>query len=72
MKAWDEANVSRSTFNEILTQVHIHASDREIFARLFTMLDKSGDDHINYQEFLVGISPLIKGDVQHKFQSKLY
>jgi len=29
--------------------------------RLFTMLDKTGDEQVNYREFIVGISPMITG-----------
>jgi hypothetical protein len=30
--------------------------------RLFTMLNKTGDEQINYREFIVGVSPMITGD----------
>ena len=30
--------------------------------RLFTMLDKTGDEQVNYREFIVGISPMITGN----------
>ena len=30
------------------------------------MFDKTGDDNVNYREFIVGISPLITGDVETK------
>ncbi|OQR96437.1 hypothetical protein THRCLA_07281 [Thraustotheca clavata] len=51
-----EPNLTRSDFNAGLD----HDSDRAILDRLFTMLDKTGDEVIHYQEFLVGIAPLVK------------
>ena len=38
------------------------------------MLDKTGDQQINYREFLCGIAPLITGDVKEKlnFAFELY
>ena len=49
-------------------------SDTEILDRLFTMFDKTGDDQVNFREFVVGISPLITGDVVSKlnFSFELY
>lgn len=60
--------LSRSSFREALSTVGVVESDTEILDRLFTMFDKSGDDQVNFREFLVGISPLVTGDVQSKIK----
>ncbi|KDO32990.1 hypothetical protein SPRG_02681 [Saprolegnia parasitica CBS 223.65] len=57
-----EPNLTRADFNAGLD----HESDRAILDRLFTMLDKTGDDVIHYQEFLVGVAPLVKGNLLSK------
>ena len=38
------------------------------------MLDKTGDDQINFKEFIVGVAPLINGDMVDKlnFSFELY
>ena len=38
------------------------------------MLDKTGDQQINYREFLCGIAPLVTGEVKEKlnFSFELY
>eukprot|EP01042_Synura_sphagnicola_P029570 gene29570-38133_t len=51
--------ISRTDFTEALTIVGINQNDADILDRLFTMYDKSGDDQINYKDFVVGIAPLI-------------
>jgi Ca2+-binding EF-hand superfamily protein len=66
--------ISRNEFREALESVGISESDTEILDRLFTMFDKTGDDQVNFREFIVGISPLITGDVISKlnFSFELY
>mmetsp|Transcript_33602 Transcript_33602/g.106190 ORF Transcript_33602/g.106190 Transcript_33602/m.106190 type:complete len:199 (-) Transcript_33602:367-963(-) len=66
--------ITSDEFGEALQAVGIHESDAEILNRLFVMLDKSGDDQINFREFAVGIAPLITGDVMEKmaFSFQLY
>ncbi|KAF0685094.1 Aste57867_22968 [Aphanomyces stellatus] len=61
-----EPNLSREDFNGALDHVNFYESDRAILDRLFTMLDKTGDDAINAREFLVGIAPLVKGNLPSK------
>ncbi|OQR88059.1 hypothetical protein ACHHYP_07651 [Achlya hypogyna] len=61
-----EPNITRADFNAGLDHVNFFESDRAILDRLFTMLDKTGDDVINYQEFLVGVAPLVKGNLLSK------
>mmetsp|Transcript_21384 Transcript_21384/g.42709 ORF Transcript_21384/g.42709 Transcript_21384/m.42709 type:complete len:201 (+) Transcript_21384:234-836(+) len=66
--------ITRSEFRESLEAVGVTESDTEILDRLFTMFDKTGDDQVNFREFVVGISPLITGDVVSKlnFSFELY
>ena len=66
--------INRSEFTEALTVVGINQNDADILDRLFTMYDKSGDDQINYRDFIVGIAPLISGSHQDKidFALRLY
>ncbi|KDO17034.1 hypothetical protein SPRG_17429 [Saprolegnia parasitica CBS 223.65] len=61
-----EPNLTRADFNAGLDHVNFFESDRAILDRLFTMLDKTGDDVIHYQEFLVGVAPLVKGNLLSK------
>lgn len=42
----------------------IAESDTEILDRLFSMFDKTGNDQINYKEFVSGLSPLCHGTVE--------
>lgn len=53
--------ISRTDFTEALNAVGINQNDADILNHLFTMYDKSGDDQINYKEYIVGIAPLISG-----------
>eukprot|EP00638_Chattonella_subsalsa_P017184 CAMPEP_0117850326 /NCGR_PEP_ID=MMETSP0949-20121206/21614_1 /TAXON_ID=44440 /ORGANISM="Chattonella subsalsa, Strain CCMP2191" /LENGTH=164 /DNA_ID=CAMNT_0005697685 /DNA_START=47 /DNA_END=542 /DNA_ORIENTATION=+ len=43
-------------------------SDAEILDRLFTMVDRTGDDQIFFRDFIVGVAPLITGDLMEKLQ----
>ncbi|ETV96784.1 hypothetical protein H310_10088 [Aphanomyces invadans] len=61
-----EPNLSREDFNAAVDRANFYASDRAILDRLFTMLDKTGDDVINSREFLVGVAPLVKGNLTSK------
>ncbi len=66
--------ITRREFKEGLDIIGIVDSDREILDRIFTMLDKTGDNYINFKEFITGISPLITGDAVDKlsFGFELY
>ncbi|GMI50485.1 hypothetical protein ScalyP_jg2410 [Parmales sp. scaly parma] len=66
--------ITRSEFREALESVGVTESDTEILDRLFTMFDKTGDDQVNFREFVVGVCPLITGDVISKlnFSFELY
>jgi Ca2+-binding EF-hand superfamily protein len=66
--------VNRTEFTEATTAIGINQNDSDILDRLFTMFDKTGDDVINFREFVVGISPLISGTPFDKldFALRLY
>lgn len=53
-------------FREALELVGIMESDTEILDRLFSMFDKTGNDQINYKEFVGGLAPLCHGTVEEK------
>lgn len=67
-------SINRAEFTEALSFVGINQNDSDIFDRLFTMYDKTGDDVILYREFLCGVSPLISGSPAEKieFAFKMY
>lgn len=58
--------LNRTEFGEALSIVGINQNDADILDRLFTMYDKSGDDQINFRDFIVGIAPLISGSHTEK------
>ena len=62
------SSINRSEFTEGLNFVGINQNDSDIFDRLFTMYDKTGDDVILYREFLAGVSPLISGSPAEKVE----
>ena len=66
--------LSRVEFTEALTIVGINQNDADIMDRLFTMYDKTGDDNINWRDYVVGLSPLISGTHVDKidFAMRLY
>lgn len=68
------STIAKDEFHEALEGCGIVESDGEILDRLFIMLDKTGDQQINYREFLCGLAPLITGDVSEKltFAFELY
>eukprot|EP00644_Phytophthora_capsici_P007721 jgi/Phyca11/126036/e_gw1.61.99.1 len=66
-----EADLSCEEFQEALHTVKFAASDRAIFERLFTLLDRTGDDRILATEFLIGVSVLLRGSLQVKLQAAL-
>lgn len=47
-------------------------SDTEILDRLFSMFDKTGNDQINYKEFVGGLAPLCHGTVEEKLACKSF
>mmetsp|Transcript_3095 Transcript_3095/g.9055 ORF Transcript_3095/g.9055 Transcript_3095/m.9055 type:complete len:200 (+) Transcript_3095:220-819(+) len=61
-------SVSKDEFSRAIDELGISPQDVEILDRLFTMFDKMGDGRINYREFIVGVSPLARGDVADKLR----
>jgi Ca2+-binding EF-hand superfamily protein len=59
-------NINREHFEEALQLVGITENDKEILDRLFIMFDISGDNQINFKEFLAGIAPLASGSTADK------
>ena len=66
--------VNRTEFLEAVHVIGINQNDTDILDKLFTMFDKTGDDIINYRDFIVGIAPLISGTPHDKldFAFRLY
>jgi Ca2+-binding EF-hand superfamily protein len=66
--------IRRAQFAECLGLVGINQNDADIFDRLFTMYDKTGDDQIVFKDFIMGICPLISGTHTEKieFAMQLY
>eukprot|EP01039_Chlorochromonas_danica_P000257 gene257-276_t len=66
--------INRTDFSEALNIIGINQNDADILDRLFTMYDKSGDDQIQYKDFIVGIAPMISGTHVEKidFALRLY
>eukprot|EP01029_Cantina_marsupialis_P021825 TRINITY_DN528661_c0_g1_i1.p1 TRINITY_DN528661_c0_g1~~TRINITY_DN528661_c0_g1_i1.p1 ORF type:complete len:153 (+),score=26.51 TRINITY_DN528661_c0_g1_i1:58-516(+) len=65
-KRGNQFTVTRAEFSEVLATVGIDESDKVILDRLFTLFDTSGDGQINFRDFIVGMSTLIRGDVTEK------
>jgi Ca2+-binding EF-hand superfamily protein len=77
LKQFAEAGTcTRAEFDEALKEVEkFEESDVELFTRLFTMFDNTGDKVIPIKEYLAGVGGiLISGTVQEKvgFAFKLY
>ncbi|EEY60854.1 uncharacterized protein PITG_13603 [Phytophthora infestans T30-4] len=66
-----EADLSCEEFEEALNSVGFAAADRAIFDRLFTLLDRTGDDRIFAIQFLIGTSALLRGSLDVKLQAAL-
>jgi len=55
-------------YNEALAGVEVVESDRDILDRLFTMLDRTGEERINHRELIVGVTPFISATTAAKLQ----
>jgi Ca2+-binding EF-hand superfamily protein len=66
--------ISRAQFSEALALVGIKETDKEILDRMFTLLDDTGDDQVNFRSFVVGVAPLLRGSLVEKlnFAFELY
>lgn len=72
-KGKDHTNtVDRAGFEKALKLVKIKESDQEILGRLFTLFDHSGDGLINFKEFIVGTSAIVRGTLEEKLQFSFY
>ena len=47
--------VTKEEFHEAFQGVDVSQSDRDVFDRLFVMLDRTGEDRINHKEFMMGV-----------------
>jgi len=63
--------VTREEFDEGLGGVDLVDSDKEIFDRLFVMLDRTGEERVNLKEFIVGVVPLITSTTAGKLKFAL-
>mmetsp|Transcript_1489 Transcript_1489/g.2277 ORF Transcript_1489/g.2277 Transcript_1489/m.2277 type:complete len:173 (+) Transcript_1489:507-1025(+) len=63
-----EFTINRSQFAEALKIVAIKAADQEILDKLFTLFDKTGDGQVNFRQFVIGASVLVKGTTEEKLQ----
>ena len=66
--AGNHATIDRSGFEKALALVKVRESDQEILGRLFTLFDHSGDGQINFKEFIVGVSAIVRGTLEEKLQ----
>ncbi|ETN10400.1 hypothetical protein PPTG_10536 [Phytophthora nicotianae INRA-310] len=66
-----EADLSCEEFEEALNSVGFAASDRAIFDRIFTLLDRTGDERILAFQFLIGAAALLRGSLDVKLQAAL-
>lgn len=70
--AGNHATIDRSGFEKALALVKVRESDQEILGRLFTLFDHSGDGQINFKEFIVGVSAIVRGTLEEKLQFSFY
>ncbi|GMF34816.1 unnamed protein product [Phytophthora fragariaefolia] len=66
-----EADLACDEFEESLNTVNIAASDRAIFDRMFTLMDRTGDEQVLAVQFLIGASLLLRGSLGVKLQAAL-
>jgi len=73
-KSGNPYTINSKELQQALELVGIEESDKAILERIFTLLDVTGDDQINFREFVVGLAPLCKGDLADKlnFSFTLY
>ncbi|TYZ68179.1 hypothetical protein PybrP1_000982 [[Pythium] brassicae (nom. inval.)] len=63
-----EPNLRHTQFLEALESTDFFSSDVAIFERMFTLLDRTGDEVIFAHEFLIGVCALLRGDLAAKLQ----
>ena len=64
----NDHTISRSEFQQALKLVGIVEADAEILNRIFTMIDEVGDEQINFKEFVVGVAPIVRGNLLEKLE----
>lgn len=62
------ADLPWAAFLHALDEAKFAASDRAILERMFTLMDKTGDELVSCRELLVGACVLLKGDLSSKLQ----
>lgn len=61
-------DLSWATFLHALDVAKFAPSDRAILERMFTLMDKTGDEFVSRRELLVGACVLLQGDLTSKLQ----
>lgn len=64
--------IDRAGFEKALKLVKIQETDQQILTRLFTLFDHSGDGQINFKEFIVGVSAIVRGTLEEKLTFSFY
>ena len=62
----DGVFVSRKHFHQAEAAVTVHESDRDIYDRLFTLFDKTGGGTVSFKDFIVGLTPIMKGSFDER------
>lgn len=62
------ADLAWATFQRALDAASFTAPDRAILERMFTLMDKTGDDVVSCRELLVGSCLLLQGDLADKLK----
>ena len=44
----------------------VDESDRDIYDRLFTLFDKTGGGQVLFKDFIVGLTPIMKGSFDER------
>lgn len=65
-----EPDLSHRAFKEAMEEADLYVSDRAILDRMFTLMDKTGDDVIHAQSFSIGVALLLPGDLATKLHGK--
>ena len=60
--------ISQEQFGEVLNLVEVPASNGSFMSLLFNAFDKNGDGLVNFIEFTAGLSMVLKGSPQEKYQ----
>lgn len=65
-----EPDLSYRAFKQAMEDADLYISDRAILDRMFTLMDKTGDDVIHAQSFSIGMALLLPGDLVIKLHGK--